>query len=270
MKKVICGIIAFTVFSYTALAQTDSTSTGDVKKTTTETNVKESTTNPDPAVKTSTDINVNQSAVNQSANKPTTANKSNDYIIQQYYDRMDADRIGTYKLTEQQMSQYKTINEDYDRNIGTLNEAPGTLQDDLDLKRSSFRDERRKKYMELLSPADRESYKSYIDESNNNYIRWNERRTDLNLTEEQYKKLNDLNSSYTEKEVMTINNKDLTDEDRNKQLRAMREERTGSYKSILSPDQATKLKIDGNKMKIKDKNKDETKKEETKTKTEGM
>lgn len=206
------------------------------------------------AVSTTADPIVNSSSMDQY-----------DFTVQQYYDRLDAERFGGYKLTDQQREQIKAMDNEYYNNLSSLNNNKDLPADQLRAKRYAMRNERRQRYLDMLSETDQQSYLSYLNDWNNNYVSMYDLKTSLNLTDDQYNKLNELNNSYITREVAIINNKNLNDADRTKQMNALSKERYSTYKALLSADQVTKFEHKNNgTWKIKTKSGSETRKIKTK------
>jgi hypothetical protein len=222
MKKIINGLFAITVFATAANAQTDST-------------VSRSAAQPTGITSTT---NSGQGGMRQtSLDDPM----SNWYTVDQYYDRMDANTVNSYKLTDQQRAQMQTINTDYDARVKSAYNDKTMTSNQMRYNWQTMRDARRRAYLNTLSPADRTSYQAYINDWNNYNVDMDEMKVNLALTDAQYAKLNELNNSYRQKEMTIINTQGLSDDEKNKQLRTVYDDRAGIYKSILSADQITKL-----------------------------
>lgn len=149
------------------------------------------------------------------------------------------------QLTDDQKQQMKAIGTDMKSRMQDLKKSNLSTQDYNTKKEELFK-ERKQKMAALLTPEQKETMKQFAKEKHrkgkmDSAKRMQKMKEKLALSDDQVTRLNAQKEAFTSKAQAIKNNPALSADDKKTQMKAIREERKNSFRSILTPDQAKKI-----------------------------
>ena len=148
-------------------------------------------------------------------------------------------------LTDEQKQQFKAINEDFKSRMDELKKS-NLSGDEAKEKKQALLKERTEKVQALLTAEQKQQMKAFRKEGGNKgemagKNRREKMKSTLNLSDEQVAKMKAQRQEFKSKEEAIKNNESLTSDQKNEQLKSLREERKNSFKSNLTPEQLKKM-----------------------------
>jgi len=150
------------------------------------------------------------------------------------------------KLTDDQKQQMKSINDDFKNRMQELNKNGNITAQELKEQKHALAKERMEKVQALLTPEQKLQMQEFRKEGKNKRKmdsgkRMEKIKNTLNLSDEQVEKMKAQRFEFKSKEEAIRNNKSLTADEKNDQLKSLRNEKKNSFKSFLTPEQIKKL-----------------------------
>ena len=148
-------------------------------------------------------------------------------------------------FTDEQKIQFESINSDFKSSMEELKNQNLT-EKELKEKRQELVKERMEKVQAMLTPEQKTQMQEFRKEGKgrsgmNHGNRMEKIKSSLNLTDEQVEKMKAEREAFKSKEEAIKNDQSLTADQKNEQLKSLRESKMNSFKSILTPDQLKKL-----------------------------
>ncbi|MEP6594317.1 MAG: hypothetical protein ABJA71_00160 [Ginsengibacter sp.] len=148
-------------------------------------------------------------------------------------------------FTDEQKQQLKSINEDYKNKMQELNNN-NIPADELKEKKHTLVKERMEKVHALLTPEQKIQMQQFKKDGKDKHEmgsgkRMEKMKSTLNLSDEQVSKMKAQKEIFKSKEEAIKNNESLTADQKNEQLKLLRDEKKNSFKSFLTPEQQKKL-----------------------------
>lgn len=224
-----------------------------------------------------------------SANNETTRAAYDDYSwdpvytshMSQYERSMNDDYgllMGQTNLSDDQKDQLKKISDNARTRMMEIYSNPDLTNEQVREKHISIMTERRNQVNAILTADQRKQYETWYNTHpyNGDDMSWrnqwandnmsvNRMRSQLNLTDIQYKRLSELNEGYNQKKMAIMNDATISKEERLSRIKALHEEKRATFKTLLNADQVTKFEMkDNGKIKIKTVENGESKKMKSK------
>jgi Spy/CpxP family protein refolding chaperone len=148
-------------------------------------------------------------------------------------------------FTDEQKTQFESINSDFKTRIEAL-EKENLTEHELKEKKQALVKERMEKVQALLTPEQKTQMQQCRKEGKgrremNQGNRMEKIKSSLNLSDEQVEKMKAQREEFKSKEESIKNDQSLTADQKNEQLKSLRESKMNTFKSILTPDQLKKL-----------------------------
>jgi Spy/CpxP family protein refolding chaperone len=149
-------------------------------------------------------------------------------------------------FTDEQKQQLKSINENFKSQVQELNNDKSISAEELKEKKQTLGKERMEKVQALLTPDQKAQMEQFRKEGKQNgkmgdAKRMEKMKSTLNLSDEQVTKMKAQREEFKSKAEAIKNNESLSADQKNEQLKSLRDERKNSFKGILTPDQVKKL-----------------------------
>ena len=153
---------------------------------------------------------------------------------------------GKLNFTDEQKQQLKSINEDFKNKMQALNNDKNITAEELKEKRHALGKEKMEKMQALMTPEQKEQMQQFRKEGKEKGKMGGAKgmekfKSTLNLSDEQVAKMKAQKEVFKSKEEAIKNNESLTADQKNEQLKLLRDERKDSFKSFLTPEQIKKL-----------------------------
>jgi Spy/CpxP family protein refolding chaperone len=150
------------------------------------------------------------------------------------------------KLTDEQKKQIKSINSDFKNQMQELNKDKNITSEELKEKKHALAKDRMERIQALLTPEQKLQMEEFKKEGKGKWKmdsgkRMEKLKSTLNLSDEQIEKMKAQKEIFKSKEETIKNNKSLTTDQKNEQLKSLRDEKKNSFKNLLTPEQIKKL-----------------------------
>ncbi|MEO6330252.1 MAG: hypothetical protein ABIO55_15065 [Ginsengibacter sp.] len=187
-------------------------------------------------------------AITFSANAQTTGNKSDQSVKEHeksFHQKGHKQWAEKLQLTNDQKQHMKTINSDFKSKMTSLKKS-NLSADELKAKRESLVQDRKQKTMALLTAEQKDKLGQLSKEHRgqgkmDGAKRMEKMKESLAFSDDQAAKLNAQKEAFKTKAEAIKNNEALSADQKNEQLKALREERKNEFKNILTPDQVKKM-----------------------------
>jgi Spy/CpxP family protein refolding chaperone len=179
---------------------------------------------------------------NNTGKTENTKEQRKEYKHEHFHHQQMAEKLN---LTGEQKQKLESINADFKSRMEELKKENITQQE-LKEKRQTLAKERMEKVQALLTPEQKTQMEQFRKEGKgaknmNSGKRMGKMKSTLDLTDEQVAKLKTQKESFKSKAEAIKNNESLPADQKKDQLKALRDEKRNSFKSILTPDQLKKL-----------------------------
>lgn len=149
-------------------------------------------------------------------------------------------------LTDEQRQQMKSINSDFKNQMQELNKDKNITSEELKEKKHALAKDRMERIQALLTPEQKLQMKEFKKEGKGKWKmdsgqRMEKLKSTLNLSDEQIEKMKAQKEIFKSKEETIKNNESLTTDQKNEQLKSLRDEKKNSFKNLLTPEQIKKL-----------------------------
>ena len=230
-----------------------------------------------------------QAQVEKRDNNETTRAAWDDYSwdpvysqhISQYERAMNNDYgllMGQMNITDEQKDQLKKISDNAKMRMVEVYSNPDLTNDQVREQHIAIMSDRKNQIYAVLTSDQREQYASWYGTHPYNWedMSWRSQwandnmsldnmRTRLNLTDNQYKRLTELNASFKQKKIAIMNDESISKEERYSRIKALHDEKQATFRTLLNADQVKKFEMkDNGKVKIKTVENGESKKIKTK------
>lgn len=182
---------------------------------------------------------------NNSGKTENTTEQKKEYRNE--YKRFDHEQIADkLHFTDEQKEQLKSINTDFKNRMEELKKENIT-EEQLKEKKQTLVKERMEKVQALLTPEQKIQMQEFRKEGKGKREmgsgkKMERMKSTLNLTDEQVEKMKAQKEVFKSKEEAIKNDQSLTTDQKNEQLKSLREEKMNSFKSFLTSEQLKKLK----------------------------
>lgn len=148
------------------------------------------------------------------------------------------------QLTDEQKQQMKSINADFKSKIVELEKSNLTAEE-LTARKKALMQERKQKTSALLTSEQKDKLKQFKKEHHSGKMgsaqKMEKMQEKLGLSNDQVEKIKAQRETYNAKQDAIKSNQNLSAEQKNEQLKVLREERKNSFKSLLTSEQIKKM-----------------------------
>lgn len=155
--------------------------------------------------------------------------------------------LSDLNLTEEQKTKLKTMNEEFRKQMDELKKQDQITVKEYREKMETLRKNHRTEFQSLLTPEQKEQIKKdrealKIKNKERAQKRMEKMKQELNLTEEQSAKMDEMKKANMEKMKAIRENGSLTEEQKTEQVKEVMKKQKGDLKSILTEEQLSKWK----------------------------